>query len=68
MNVDGVEQIRDSDLKPLLVFIMPPSTYELERRLIGGKNATPERTRERLARAYREMAYGKHKKQHKLPL
>lgn len=59
IEIEGVKQIRDSDLNPLLVFIMPPSIAELERRLKGRKTETPESLEKRLTTAQKEIEYGK---------
>lgn len=59
IEVEGVKQIRDSDLCPVLVFVMPPSIDELKRRLIDRKTETPESLKKRLDTAHREIEYGK---------
>lgn len=58
IEIQGVEQIRNSDLNPLLVFINPPSLDELERRLKGRNTETPESLRKRLDTAKHEIEYG----------
>lgn len=58
IEIEGVKQIRNSDLNPLLVFIRPPSLEELERRLRGRKTETEESLEKRLTTAKREMVYG----------
>lgn len=62
IEMEGVKQIRDSDLNPLLVFIMPPSIDELKRRLIDRKTETNESLQKRLDTATREIEYGKQNK------
>lgn len=59
IEIEGVKQIRDTDLNPLLVFIMPPSLAELERRLRGRNTETEESLQKRLNTAKVEMEYGK---------
>lgn len=59
IEVEGVKQIRDSDLNPVLVFVMPPSIEELKRRLVDRKTETPESLKKRLDTAHREIEYGK---------
>lgn len=58
IEIQGVEQIRTSDLNPILIFIMPPSIDELERRLTGRKSETAESLQQRLQTARTEMEYG----------
>lgn len=58
IEVEGVKQIRDSDLNPVLVFVMPPSIEELKRRLVDRKTETPESLKKRLDTAHREIEYG----------
>lgn len=57
--MQGVEQIRNSDLNPILVFINPPSIEELERRLRGRATETDESLKSRLETAKHEIQYGK---------
>lgn len=59
IEIEGVKQVRSTDLNPVLVFIMPPSIEELERRLTGRKSETPETLRQRLNTARKEIEYGK---------
>lgn len=56
--MEGVKQIRESDLDPLFVFVMPPSIDELKRRLVGRNTETPESIQKRLDTAIREIEYG----------
>lgn len=58
IEIEGVKQIRDSDLNPLLVFVMPPSVDELKRRLIARNTETSESLQKRLDTATREIEYG----------
>ncbi len=56
--MQGVIQIKKTDMNPLFVFIKPPSMEELERRLRGRKTETEESLQRRLAAAAAEIAYG----------
>lgn len=58
IDVQGVEQIRKTDLDPVLIFIMPPSIDELKRRLADRKSETPESLQQRLNAARAEIEYG----------
>ncbi|XP_043214998.1 guanylate kinase-like [Amphibalanus amphitrite] len=58
IDVQGVKQVKQSDLSPHLVFIRPPSMDELERRLRNRKTETEETLQKRLAAAAAEMEYG----------
>lgn len=58
IEIEGVKQIRESDLNPLLTFVLPPSIEELKRRLIERKTETPESLQKRLDTAHREIEYG----------
>ena len=56
IDVQGAMQVKRIRPQTLMVFLMPPSMEELERRLVmRGKN-TPEEIRDRLAAAERECA------------
>lgn len=59
IEIEGVKQIRNSDLNPILIFINPPSLEELERRLNQRKTETPESLTKRLNTAKIEMDYGR---------
>jgi guanylate kinase len=56
--MQGVKQIKTTDLNPMYVFIHPPSRDELERRLRGRNTETEESLQKRLAAADAEMAFG----------
>ena len=55
IEVDGAMQVRQRFPEALLIFVMPPSFRELERRLTGRGTEGPEEIRGRLAAARREM-------------
>ncbi|XP_063710016.1 guanylate kinase isoform X2 [Culicoides brevitarsis] len=58
IEIEGVKQVRNSTLNPLLVFINPPSIEELERRLRGRNTETEESLQKRLNTAKCEIQYG----------
>lgn len=58
IDVQGVKQIRKTDLNPLLVFLKPPSLEELEKRLRSRSTETEEALQKRLSEASAELAYG----------
>lgn len=58
IEIEGVKQVKNTDLDPLLVFIKPPSMIELERRLRGRNTETEESLQKRLNTARKEMTYG----------
>lgn len=58
IEIEGVKQIRATDLNPLLVFVLPPSVEELEQRLRGRKTESEESLQRRLQAAKGEMDYG----------
>lgn len=59
IEIEGVKQVRNSDLNPILVFINPPSLEELERRLRGRNTETEESLQKRLTTAKHEIQYGR---------
>lgn len=56
IEVEGAMQVRERFPEALLVFVLPPSFGELERRLTGRGTETPEQIAGRLAAARRELA------------
>lgn len=58
IEIEGVKQVRNSHLNPILVFIEPPSIQELEQRLRRRNTETEESLRKRLNTAKIELAYG----------
>lgn len=58
IEIEGVKQVRNSHLNPILVFIEPPSIQELEQRLRNRKTETEESLTKRLNTAKSELAYG----------
>lgn len=58
IEIEGVKQVRNSHLNPILVFIEPPSIKELEQRLRKRNTETEESLQKRLNTARIELAYG----------
>lgn len=58
IDVQGVKQIRQTDLDPILVFIKPPSMADLEKRLRGRGTETDDSLQRRLDVARQEIVYG----------
>ncbi len=56
IDVQGARQVRERLAGAVLVFIMPPSAEELERRLAGRASETAEQRRIRLTTARTELA------------
>lgn len=59
IDLQGVRQIRKTDLKPLCIFIKPPSLEELETRLRARNTESEESLKSRLKIAADEIDYGK---------
>lgn len=58
IEIEGVKQVRESHLNPILVFIEPPSIAELESRLRKRNTETEESLAKRLNTAKIELEYG----------
>lgn len=58
IEIEGVKQVRNSHLNPILVFIEPPSIQELEQRLRKRNTETEESLAKRLNTAKVELDYG----------
>ena len=58
IDMQGVIQIKKTDMNPLFVFIKPPSMDELERRLRGRQTETEDSLKRRLSVAAAELEYG----------
>ncbi|XP_039305038.1 guanylate kinase isoform X2 [Solenopsis invicta] len=58
IDIQGVKQIKRTDLNPLYIFIKPPSIVELERRLKARNTETEESLEHRLSIAKSELEYG----------
>jgi guanylate kinase len=59
IEIEGVKQVRQSDIDARYVFILPPSVEELEARLRGRGTETEDSINKRLARANEEIAFSK---------
>lgn len=57
--MQGVKQVKRSDLNAHYLFIAPPSMEELERRLRGRGTETEEAVQKRLEQAKKEMEFSK---------
>lgn len=58
IEIQGVKQIKQTDLNPWSVFIKPPSVDHLKDRLIGRNTETEETLNRRLSAAAEEIQYG----------
>jgi guanylate kinase len=58
IDVQGVKQVKQTDLNPHYVFVMPPSIEELECRLRDRGTETEESLQRRLNAAKEEIAFG----------
>ncbi|CAH1119787.1 unnamed protein product [Phaedon cochleariae] len=58
IDVQGVKQIKNTDLRPWSVFVKPPSMEELRRRLVNRKTESEESLQRRLDKAEEEIEYG----------
>jgi len=59
IDVQGVKQIKKTDLKALFVFIKPPCMTSLEKRLRDRGTETEDSLQRRLSCAREEIEYGK---------
>jgi len=58
IDVQGVKQVKQTDLEPRLIFVKPPTLNDLETRLKSRGTETEESLKKRLAVAQTELAYG----------
>ncbi|CAO1438323.1 unnamed protein product [Diamesa hyperborea] len=58
IEIEGVKQIKNTNLNPVLVFINPPSIEELEQRLRKRNTETEDSLQKRLNTARAELDYG----------
>lgn len=58
IEIEGVKQIKSTDLNPVCVFILPPSIEELRNRLVSRNTETPDSLKKRLTQATREIEFG----------
>ncbi|KAF3385205.1 Guanylate kinase [Penicillium rolfsii] len=59
IEMEGVKQVKNSDLNARFLFLAPPSMAELERRLRSRGTETEDSLRQRLAQAVNELEYSK---------
>ncbi|PYH95883.1 guanylate kinase [Aspergillus ellipticus CBS 707.79] len=59
IEMEGVKQVKRTDLNARFLFLAPPSAEELERRLRGRGTETEESLNKRLAQANNELAFSK---------
>ncbi|KAI2085496.1 guanylate kinase [Ophidiomyces ophidiicola] len=57
--MEGVKQVKRSDLNARFIFLAPPSMEELERRLRGRGTETEDSLSKRLAQAKNELEFAK---------
>ena len=58
IDVQGVQNVKKSNLSPHYIFVSPPSIKELERRLRGRGTEKEEDIKRRMGNAAKEMEYG----------
>lgn len=58
IDVQGVKQVKRTDLNPWFIFIKPPSLDALKQRLIDRKTENEESLKKRLEVAEKELEYG----------
>ncbi|RJE25630.1 guanylate kinase [Aspergillus sclerotialis] len=59
IEMEGVKQVKKTDLNARFLFLSPPSLEELERRLRGRETETDESVRKRLDQAKKELEFSK---------
>ncbi|KAI0024554.1 guanylate kinase [Xylariomycetidae sp. FL0641] len=59
IEMEGVKQVKNSDIRARYVFIAPPSEEVLEQRLRGRGTETEESIQKRLTQAKKELEFGK---------
>ncbi|KKA23431.1 Guanylate kinase [Rasamsonia emersonii CBS 393.64] len=59
IEMEGVKQVKRTDLNARFLFLAPPSLEELERRLRGRGTETEDSMNKRLAQAKNELEYAK---------
>lgn len=58
IDVEGVKQVKRSDLNPIYVFVKPPSMADLEQRLRDRGTETEDSLQRRLSASRNELLYG----------
>ena len=64
IEMEGVKQVKQTDLRARYVFLAPPSVAELEKRLRGRGTETEDSLQKRLAQAEKELAYARQEGSH----
>ncbi|KAF5093351.1 hypothetical protein D0Z03_002458 [Geotrichum reessii] len=64
IDMQGVKQVKKTDLNARFLFLAPPSIEDLKSRLVGRGTETDESIQKRLAAAEQELAYAKEKDSH----
>ena len=59
IEMEGVKQVKKSNIQARYVFIEPPSADELEKRLRGRGTETESSIQQRLTRAKEELEFGR---------
>jgi guanylate kinase len=57
VDIQGVINLKKTNLNPIFIFVKPPSIHELERRLVERKTETEESLKKRLDTAKVELEY-----------
>lgn len=58
IDLQGVQQVKETDLQAYYIFIRPPSIEHLRKRLLARGTETEDSLKKRLDTAEKEMAYG----------
>eukprot|EP00550_Attheya_septentrionalis_P002201 CAMPEP_0198292290 /NCGR_PEP_ID=MMETSP1449-20131203/11253_1 /TAXON_ID=420275 /ORGANISM="Attheya septentrionalis, Strain CCMP2084" /LENGTH=415 /DNA_ID=CAMNT_0043991177 /DNA_START=120 /DNA_END=1367 /DNA_ORIENTATION=+ len=61
IDVQGAESVKKSSLKPIYIFIAPPSVKVLETRLRGRGSENEESLKKRLGNSFKELEYSEQK-------
>ncbi|KAJ5297988.1 hypothetical protein PENANT_c012G06344 [Penicillium antarcticum] len=64
IEMEGVKQVKKTDLNARFLFLAPPSLEELEKRLRGRGTETEDSLQKRLAQAHNELEYSKQEGAH----
>lgn len=64
IDMQGVKQVKKTDLNARFLFLAPPSLEDLKARLVGRGTETAEAVQKRLQQAELELAYSKEKNAH----
>ena len=64
IQIQGVKQVKKSDLNARFIFLKPPSMKALRERLQGRNTETPDSMQKRLAQAEKELEYAEQEGSH----